>query len=393
MGGKNGAVCVPTRASLMTGCTPFKASVNLGGAVIRPDRTTLGQHFRKSGYDTFQTGKWHNDVPSMARSFAAGRGIFLGGMTPDQRKVHVQDHDSTGAYDKSRVYLAPKFSTEFFCDQAVDYIRGHQGPAPFFVYAAFTAPHDPRTPPPEFASLYDPSKIPVPANFAERHPFDNGDLVGRDEKLAPFPRTPARIQKEIADYYGMISHIDANVGRVLQAIEESGQAKNTLIVYTADHGLALGQHGLLGKQNMYEHSTRVPLILHGAGVPTGFRSDALAYSWDLFPTLCDLAGIPTPSGLEARSLAPVLRGDTASHRTELNALYRDFQRMAKDDRWKLIEYSVQGQRHTQLFDLASDPWETKNLAGEQAQAPILRRLRERLAAWQAAHGDPLSLPA
>jgi arylsulfatase A-like enzyme len=151
--------------------------------------------------------------------------------------------------------------------------------------------------------------------------------------------------------------------------------------------LALGQHGLMGKQNLYDHSLRVPLLMRGPGVPVGKRSDALVYSWDLFPTLCDLTGVPAPSGLDARSLTPVLRGDTAVHRTEIHALYRDFQRMVKNDQWKLIEYTVGTERHTQLFDLKSDRWEQRNRADDPAAAAPLAALRTELRRWQTDVGD------
>jgi arylsulfatase A-like enzyme len=189
----------------------------------------------------------------------------------------------------------------------------------------------------------------------------------------------------------MVSSVDAAVGRILTTLEISGRLEDTIIVYTADHGIALGQHGLMGKQNLYDHSVRVPMILSGPGVRGGTRSDALVHSWDLLPTLCGLAGIGTPSGLDARSFAHLLRGEGTAHRTEVAALYRDFQRMIKDDRWKLIEYAVGGARHTQLFDLAADPWERNNLAGDGAASGELASLRQRLVRWQADVGDRFTL--
>src|SRR5439155_24083768 len=112
--------------------------------------------------------------------------------------------------------------------------------------------------------------VALPPNFLPEHPFDNGELRVRDELLAGFPRTPDEVRRHIADYYGMISHQDAWMGRVLAAAPD-----NTIVVYTADHGLALGQHGLMGKQSLYDHSIRVPLIVSGPGLPSGRRVDAL----------------------------------------------------------------------------------------------------------------------
>ena len=387
MGGKFSAVCVPTRGSLMTGCSVFRAMADQEDNIIVPTRTTLGQHLGANGYYTQCIGKWHNDFKSLNRSFAHGEAIFLRGVAEDQNRLRVHHYDPSGMYGKNTVYYASKFSTDFLCDHAVDFIQNYRRDEPFFLYTAFTAPHDPRTPPKEFANLYHPDRVPLPANFAPQHPFDNGELHVRDENLAPHPRTPDRIRRELAAYYGMISNLDTGVGRILAALEASGRAEDTIVVYTADHGLAVGQHGLLGKQNLYEHSVRVPLMLRGPGVTAGQRSEALLYSWDLFPTLCDLAGVTPPADLDARSLGPLLRGDRTSHRAKLQALYRDYQRMTKTDRWKLIEYSVGPDRHTQLFDLQHDAWEMNNLAADPAAAVELARLRADLGQWQVANGD------
>ncbi len=391
MGGHFPAVCVPTRASLMTGCSVFRALSDQKDDIIAPQRVTLGQHLRRTGYHTHCVGKWHNDLASLNRSFAGGEAIFRRGVTTDQYQLRVHHFDPTGVYANNTVYHPRKFSTDLFADTAIDFLHNYRGAEPFFLYTAFTAPHDPRTPPKRFADLYPPDKIPVPPNFASAHPFDNGELHIRDEDLAPHPRTPQRIQREIAAYYGMVSSVDTGIGRILAALEASGQADNTIVVYTADHGIALGQHGLLGKQNLYDHSVRVPLIMRGPGIAAGQRSDALLYSWDLFPTLCDLAGIDSPADLDARSLLPLLRGEHTQHRAYVEALYRDCQRMVKNDRWKLIEYAVGPDRHTQLFDLANDPWEQRNVAAAPEAAAELATLRRRLQGWQTAVGDTFPL--
>src|SRR5262249_22785817 len=127
-------------------------------------------------------------------------------------------------------------ATELFADAAVDFLKQYNDANPFLMYVAFTSPHDPRTPPKEFLDRYPPENIALPPNFAPEHSCDNGTLRGRDEELAPFPRPPAVVQRHIAEYYGMITHLDAQIGRILQALEETGRAENTIVVYTADHG-------------------------------------------------------------------------------------------------------------------------------------------------------------
>ncbi len=382
MGSNQGAVCVPSRATLMTGRNLFHIAKGI------PEDTPLwGEVFRRAGYVTHGIGKWHNGPRSYARGFDGGAEIFFGGMS-DQNRVRVQDFDPSGKYPKSRERIGEKFSTELFCDAAVRFIEGHKGDKPFFLYVALTSPHDPRTPPPKYADLYDPGKVALPPNFLPEHPFDNGELQVRDEKLAPWPRTPEAIRRHIADYYGMISHLDAEIGRVLEALRKAGRAEDTVVIFAGDNGLALGRHGLMGKQSVYDHSVHVPLLMAGPGVPKSRRIDAFCYLLDVFPTACALTGVPPPEGLDGLSLAPLLKGDKAKVRDTLFFAYRDFQRAVQDGRWKLIEYDVKGKRTTQLFDLAADPWESKNLADDPANAKELARLREELAGWQRGLNDP-----
>lgn len=409
MGGNSGAVCVPTRASILTGVNPLRAHVGSRpdgppGAGIAPDLPTLPAVLRREGYRTFAIGKWHNDREGFARGFAGGRHLFFGGMS-DHRRVPVHAYDPTGAYPPDARRIAEGFSSELFADAAIAFLRdqgaaldagrgsGPEAPEPFCLYVAFTAPHDPRMAPSPYAEMYPPEAVPLPPNFCPDHPFDNGDLHTRDEELAPHPRTPETVRRHIADYYAMVSHLDAQVGRILAALRATGRDRDTIVVYTADHGLALGRHGLLGKQNLYDPSVRVPLILSGPGLPPGRRVEALSMSYDLFPTLCALTGTPVPATVEGRSLLPLATGAQAVLHESAWAMYRYLQRMVTDGRWKLIRYYRSergGTDRLQLFDLQDDPWEMRDLSAEAVQAPRLRALAERLRGWQDALGDPLA---
>jgi arylsulfatase A-like enzyme len=379
MGALQGAVCVPSRAMILSGRSLFRVPENLRGVETWP------QKLRAAGYRTFITGKWHNQAPSLLASFGEGETIFLGGMS-DQFRVPVQDLSADGRLVNRRTNDA--FSAALFVDSAVRFLRGLTNDQPFCLYVAFTTPHDPRTAPREFRDRYEPDRISLPPNFLPRHPFDNGELEVRDEKLLPWPRTPAAVRREIADYHASITATDAHIGRLLEALRATGRYADTLIVFAGDNGLALGSHGLLGKQNLYEHSMRVPLIVAGPGVKAGRRSEALCYLLDLAPTICELAGVPPPAGSEGISLVPILRGGGVRGRDALFTAYREVQRAVRADRWKLIEYPQIGK--TQLFDLRRDPHETRDLAGRPAVAPRLRLLRERLALMQVALGDPLA---
>lgn len=396
MGADIGGVCVPSRAMLMTGRTLFHL---LGeGREIPPDHIMLPEVLGRAGYTTFGTGKWHNSPQAFNRAFAAGDRIFFGGMS-DHYRVPVTNYDPTGNYAgykeiKKRAQQPGQgtqpgtHSSELFSDAAVKFLRNYKDDKPFFLYVAYTAPHDPRDMPAQYSAMYDPGAIPLPDNFLPEHPFDNGDLATRDEKLAPWPRTPEVIREHIAAYYAMITHLDAHIGRVLAALHEAGHTENTIIVFAGDNGLAVGRHGLMGKQNLYDHSVHVPLIMSGPGIPKGEKRDAFCYLLDVYPTLCDLVGAPIPATVEGKSLIKVLAKPKRETRDTLLFAYKDVQRGVRDKRYKLIEYVVNGTQTTQLFDLEADPWETKNLAHDPNYRKPLKRLRAELRRWKDELDDP-----
>jgi arylsulfatase A-like enzyme len=388
MGGTHGAICVASRAMLMTGETLYRA--------MAVNDTMFPEALQKAGYTTYGIGKWHNGPPAYARAFSGGANIFFGGMG-NHLKVPVYDFDPTGKYPKANVRIGEKFSSELFSDSAIQFLREYKEDRPFFLYVAYTAPHDPRMAPPKYKDIYPPDKIPLPKNFMPEHPFDNGDLKVRDEQLAPWPRTPEVVRRNIADYYAMITHLDEQMGRVLAALKETGHENDTIVIFTGDNGLALGQHGLFGKQNLYEHSARVPMIIAGPGIPKGQQCDALVYQFDLCPTICDLTGTPIPPTVESQSLVPLIRGEKKQTWTTIFGSYRDYQRMVRDREFKLIEYYVgadgKGTRKTQLFDIVKDPWELNDLSADPKYAGELDRLRGELKAWMEKTDDPLLKPA
>jgi arylsulfatase A-like enzyme len=384
------AVCAPSRACLLTGNGVFRADaepkLDLGPVFevqLPVDACTLPERLRAAGYETFVTGKWHNDLTALLRSFERGQKIFHGGMC-DHTAVPVRDLEEIRRGDPARV--GDGFSSAIFCGAAEEFVRERARSRPFFAWVALTSPHDPRTPPAEFRARYLAAQIPLPKNFRPGHGFDNGELKVRDEQLVPRPLSPDVVREHLADYYGMISHHDACIGRVLTALRETGQEEHTLVVYVSDHGLALGSHGLLGKQNLYEPSVRVPLIIAGPGVPAARRCEALMHPLDLYATLCDLAGVTAPAGLDSRSLVAAMAGNGGG-RESVGAVYMDFQRMISDGRWKLIVYRVGGIERVQLFDLSADPDECDDLASDPGNATRIAALRVRLKTWQEETGD------
>jgi arylsulfatase A-like enzyme len=286
-----------------------------------------------------------------------------------------------------------KHSVELFTDQLVEFIRQQKGARqPFLAYIAYNAPHDPRVAPKAYHDYYNAHLPPLPANFRPLHKLNiGGDLAGRDERLAPWPRTPEVVRQHLADYYAAIEFLDAQVGRILAALREAGLDEDTVIVFSSDHGLAIGSHGLLGKQNLYDCSMHAPLLLAGPGVPRRKESDALCYLLDIYPTVGELAGVPAPEGNFGQSLVPVLTGKQAKVRDSLFFAYRDVQRAVRDDRWHLI---VNTQINTtQLFDLANDPDETRDLAVQPVARREIPRLLALLRRWQEVMGDGQELTA
>lgn len=353
-GGMVPAMCLPSRTMLMTGRSVF----HIPARNDKPPEGLpfLAKAFESAGYRTFHYGKPGNTYRPASEAF--------------QTKLYSQEGHDVRAEQGER-----------HADQVIQWIEG-AGPQPFFIYLAPPVPHDPRSAPRQFAAMYDPAKITLPKNFMPEHPFDNGELKIRDEMLAPFPRTPDDMRRHLADYYATITCFDHHLGRVFNALRKKGIEQNTIVLFTSDQGLAVGgRHGLMGKQNLYEHF-KSPLIFAGPGVRKG-RSAALAHMHDLFPTLCELAGVPVPAGVEGLSLAPVIRGRKAKVRDYAFAVYKDIQRMVRGERWKLIWYPKAAR--FQLFDVIADPWELRDRSASEPK--ILREMKQVLAEQQRKHED------
>lgn len=377
-GGMNGATCVPSRAMLLSGQSLFRIDERL----LRDE--TWPAAFGSAGYGTFFTGKWHNGAASIGKCFAQAQAIFAGGMTnPLQAKLSdLVD----GRLQKPQ--LCPKHACAAFADAAIHFLEQPRS-EPFFCYVAFDAPHDPHIVPDDFPVQYDPKSIPLPANFLPQHLFDNGDMTLRDELLLPWPRTAHDVQVMLAEYYRYISYLDSQVGRVLDALEASPHAKNTIVMFTADSGVARGSHGLIGKQNLYEESVRVPLVISGPGIFAGRSTDAMCYLFDLLPTLGKLCQVSPPPASEGVEFTATLRDPTRPARSELLFAYKNVQRAVRNDRWKLIRYPQVDR--TQLFDLQNDPQETNDLAGDPASSSQLAELNALIEREMARYGDTLPL--
>lgn len=377
-GGLQGATCVPSRAMLLTGRSLFRVDESL------KREETWPAAFGRAGYSTFVTGKWHNHPDAIAQSFTSANSIFAGGMTnPLEAKLSQVVNGKL-----TKPVLAPKHACEVFADEAIAFIKA-QKEGPFLAYVAFDAPHDPHIVPEEFAVKYDAKEIPLPGNFLPQHRWDNGEMAVRDEQLLSWPRKPADVQQMNAEYYRYISYLDEQVRRILDALEASPHAKNTIVVYAADSGVARGSHGLIGKQNVYEHSMRVPLLISGPGIAEGERTGAMCYLLDLFPTLGAMCQVKGPSTSEGLSFQKVLTDPSQPGREQILLAYRDVQRAVRDDRYKLIRYPKIDR--TQLFDLQNDPEEIQDLSDKQELEGKKTRLLASLKELQAEFGDKAPL--
>ena len=397
-GAWHGAVCVASRTMFATGAFLWRAK----GLEPKLERERKAgrlwpQYMAEAGYGTYMCGKWHVKTPP-EKVFGTTQHV-RGGM-PKQtdagynRPVEGKP-DAWSPSDPAfgGYWEGGKHWSEVVADDAAGFLAEAATKAePFFIYAAFNAPHDPRQSPQEFVDRYPPESLRTPESFLPEYPYK--DAMGcskdlRDEKLAPFPRTEYAVKVNRQEYYAIIAHMDEQVGRILDALDASGMAEDTYIFFTADHGLAVGRHGLLGKQNMFEHSMKAPLIVGGPGIPKGKRIAAPVYIQDIMPTALELAGSAVPERVQFKSLLPLIRGERKSSYDAIYGGYMDLQRMVRMDGWKLIYYPKI--KRTLLFDLKNDPHEMHDLAGNAEYAPKLEELWETLLRLQKKTGDRLRL--
>ncbi len=417
MGSWSGAVCTPSRTMIMTGRTVWR----IPGAKIpgRPQprgfreqvaAESLPAVFNRAGYDTFRTCKQGN-------SFREANDLFSVSKVATKRQGTAED------------------GSQWHADQVLEYLeqrRRADDQDPFLIYFGFSHPHDPRNATPELAAKYgavneappnepNPKAPPLQINYLPEHPFHHGHPGLRDEEQVQGVgknRDPATVRNELGREFAAIENIDTQIGRVLARLEAMGELDNTYVFFTSDHGIAVGRHGLMGKQNLYEHTWRVPFIATGPGIAAGSRASGYIYLLDVLPTLCDLAGIEVPAEIEGQSFRPVLEGRADRIRDVLYGVYcggtKPGIRAVKSDGWKLIEYdTLDGKvRETQLFDLGENPHELlkehhateverlvgnvpeadqRNLANEPRFAAKRRELEALLASQMAQYGDPYSL--
>ncbi|MGD1977964.1 MAG: sulfatase-like hydrolase/transferase [Akkermansiaceae bacterium] len=391
-GGWNGAICVASRNMMMTGRYLWNARKE---EKTMSKRRLWPQLMSDAGYTTYMTGKWH--VKMKAPDVFDHVGDVRPGM-PNQVKVGYNrpmkgKKDPWDPTDPSHggFWKGGKHWSEVEADTAIRFLgMAKKDEKPFFMYLAFNAPHDPRQSPKEYLDRYPLDRVKVPGNYQDAYPHRNVMKAPhslRDEKLAPMPRTEFSVKTARKEYFALITHMDAQIGRVLDALKKSGMEDNTYIIFTADHGLACGRHGLLGKQNMYDHSVRVPYVLTGPGVKAGKKIASPIYIQDSVPSVLEMAGAKVPAHIQYQSYRPVLAGN-GDGRTQIYTAYLDnAQRALTKDGYKLILYPGGG--IARLYHLAEDPFEKKDLLESGKGKAKARELFEALKAEAKVHGDSL----
>ncbi len=393
-------ICHVSRTEMLTGrCVLVEASAGRG-IPIKPEWTVWPEAMRQAGWHTVYSGKWHVQGTPWKLGYDETSGLYSSGGGPKgliatlpESATGRQVTGYTGWTFKTNdnkplpelgVGLMPDTDSRI-ADGAIAAIRA-QKDRPLFLHVNFTATHDPLHWPEGLENAFKAPDIELPANFRAQHPFDHGNINGRDEMIVPAPRSGEDVKRERAVYYALLQNLDAQVGRILRALEERGALANTVVIFTSDQGLALGSHGLMGKQNEYEHTANVPLILAGPGIPEGRTIPAQCALRDLYPTVCEMVSVPIPASVQGLSLLPVLSGAKEAVHDAIYGYYTDTQRMIRTaDGWKLIWYPKAGR--TQLFHVREDPQELHDLSEASSAQGRLERLRQELQKWLQDQGD------
>lgn len=424
MGGWGGAVSMASRAMLNTGRFLWEAQeYENNQEELVAENKMWGQIMQSAGYETYMTGKWHvktdatesfnhvvhvrEGMPLDARDNKKVTGMLQGKKKKQidlnevlpigyNRPLNVND-TAWQPWDKKfgGYWEGGKHWSEVLGDDAIAFIDSAQTrDKPFFMYLAFNAPHDPRQSPKEYVDMYPLENISVPEAFLPEYPY-RGDSIGhyfgqRDESLAPFPRTEYAVKVNRQEYYAIITHMDHQIGRILDALEKSGKADNTYIFFTADHGLAVGNHGFMGKQNLYDHSIRVPLIMKGPGVPKNKKIETDVYLQDIMATSIDLSGLEKPEYIDFNSLMPFIKDEKKeSFYPSIYGAYRTHHRMIREDGFKLIVYPrIKVMR---LYNLNTDPLEMNDLAQKPEYQEKTLALYHNLLKLQKEMNDPMDL--
>lgn len=397
MGAWGGAVCMASRACLNSGAFLWRAQ-DATKAIGEGKRKSWSQLMADKGYETYMTGKWHVGGLSAPKLFDHS-GTIRAGMPKQHPKGYNRPKDEADYANGWKPWETKwggfweggKHWSEVTADESIGFIENAaKSDKPFFMYLAFNAPHDPRQAPKEYIDMYPLDRIKIPENYIPKYPEQGkgGVPIIRDENLMPYPRSEFAVKINRQEYYAAVTHMDAQIGRILEALSATGKMDNTWIIFSADHGLAVGHHGLVGKQNMYEDSLCAPFIIWGPGVPAGAKFDVPIYIQDAMATALDIAGANKPEYVEYKSVLPILSGETDQSYDSMYGAYMNTQRMILRDGWKVIAYPQL--KKVKLFNLEKDPLEMNDLSSNPEYASKLKQLTELLEQQMDVMGDPMT---
>ncbi len=372
-------VCAPCRASFLTGHYLPKTGVLTNYLRMDESQVTFPTLFREAGYRTANIGKHHagcraTDVweyqQSVEDSFGATKpskvpfdpSIYPGVKFIADRVVDNSDRVLYGTYPGP----VPTTKSYIMTTEAMKWLYWHDEPRPFFLRVSYDDPHPPVVPPPPFDTMYRPEDVPDELFAGSRESLatkpravrDYGSYSGQTDVSEEDHRRHA------AHYFGLVSHLDAQIGRLLDYLEELGLAENTIVVFNSDHGHMIGEHGYVHKGVVcYEGVSRIPTIVRWPGrVGPGGRSDALVEAVDLMPTLCDMLEVPVPgevaASLDGQSMVPILEGRRERLRDHAFVQWDDYGFSVIGERWKLTWYDPY--QEGELYDLQTDPLEKRN---------------------------------
>ena len=389
-------VCVPSRGSIVTGVYAHNHGARILQDPLPSDARTVGHFFKEQGYSTGAIGKMHFVDESQKHGFEhrLREADFQNTLSPEDRQRLRKDQGGAEAVAGRPSSLPDRyFQDHWYAEEAVKFLRAHKD-KPFCLWASFFMPHTPLVPQARYFDMYSSRQITLPKRSdRELEGGFEGHLI-RAKERGWYTQTDEELRKSLCGYYGNITQMDSCVGRVYNALRELGLDKNTIVVYTSDHGEMAGAHRMWTKHNMYEQSVNVPLIV---SVPDASGGNALRHEIveqvDLFPTLAELAGFKAPAGVAGRSFAPLLLGRRQQTREFAYSEYYFCRNVfTRDDRyvgkapiimirtrdWK-FNYLSWGR--SELFDMRKDPGEFNNVADDSGNAGVvteLRRIAERI---------------
>jgi len=382
----NYPVCSPYRAMLLSGRWPFQTGV-VDNALRLPDEEfSLGEAFRCAGYQTGYIGKWHLSPADHGAAEFIPKGPARQGFEDWQVWSNTRQHFGAFTFDPDtgQIIRREGYSATLMTDAAIDYI-GTRAAKPWLLVLSWGPPHAPfETAPPETMRMYDPEFLQLRPNVpAEIAPLMRGFLRG---------------------YYGHISALDSELGRLLDKLDETGQAANTIVVYTSDHGTMMGSHGYGYKRLPFDEACKVPFLLRYPGVvPANRTTDVLLGAIDLFPSLCGLAAVPVPAHCEGMDLSEAMRG--SAMRVPESAFLMHIQRtkaggesgrrapLFRGVRTERFTYAIADTGRWCLYDNKEDPYQMRNLIDDPACAPTASELNGLVFDWLARAHDPFPLDA